>query len=66
MTRPSKSRRNRLSSARADVTRVEFSGVLEQLREHAHNLEIQFRRIADIQADLDEIKRRFRGRKTRG
>jgi hypothetical protein len=47
------------------VTRSELAGVIDQLRQHAHNLDIQFRRIADIQADVDELKRRVRARKTR-
>jgi hypothetical protein len=41
------------------VTRVEFTGVLDQLRQQSHDLEIQFRRIADIQADLDAIRREW-------
>ena len=45
------------------VTRSELAAVLDQLRQHAHNLDIQFRRIADIQADVDELKRRVRTRK---
>ena len=51
-------KRGRRSSL-PDVTRVEFSGVLDQLRQQSHDLEIQFRRIADIQADLDAIRREW-------
>ena len=47
------------------VTRSELATVLDQLRQHAHNLDIQFRRIADIQADVDELKRRVKARKRR-
>ena len=47
------------------VTRSELANVIDQLRQHAHNLEIQFRRIADIQADVDELKRRVKTRKSR-
>lgn len=71
MARPSKARRSsprprtRRTSTRGDVSRVEFAAVVDQLRQHAHHLDIQFRRIADMQADLDEIKRRIKGRKTR-
>jgi hypothetical protein len=64
MTRRSKPRGARQRVPRApDVTRVEFSGVLDQLRQHAHHLEIQFRRIADIQADLDDVKRRVKAKR---
>ena len=47
------------------VTRSELASVIDQLRQHAHNLDIQFRRIADIQADVDELKRRVKTRKSR-
>ena len=47
------------------VTRSELATVLDQLRQHAHNLDIQFRRIADIQADVDELKRRVKARQRR-
>jgi len=48
---------------REDVTREEFNDVLNVLRERGeiiarlrHDLDIQFRRIADLQAELDRIK----------
>jgi hypothetical protein len=50
--------------SRVDVTRAEFNRVIEILNERGailndlrHNHEIQFKRIAQIQAELDEIKR---------
>jgi len=50
--------------SQVDVTRAEFNRVVEILNERGailndlrHNQEIQFRRIAQIQAELDEIKR---------
>jgi hypothetical protein len=49
---------------RIDVTRAEFNRVIEILNERGvilndlrHNQEIQFKRIAQIQAELDEVKR---------
>ncbi len=57
---------NKRSQAKsADVT-DQLTTVLDQLRQHAHDLDIQFRRIADIQADIDDLKRRLKGRKARG
>jgi hypothetical protein len=48
---------------RIDVTRAEFNRVIDILNERGlmlndlrHNQEIQFRRIADLQAQLDAIK----------
>jgi hypothetical protein len=62
--RPKAATRKRSSTA--VVTRSDLSSLLEQLRQHAHDLDIQFRRIADIQADIDDLKRRVKGRKSRG
>jgi hypothetical protein len=58
-------------SRRLDVTRGEFNGLIEllnrrsavineigqQVEKNARNIEVQFTRIAQIQADLDQIKR---------
>jgi len=58
-------------SRRVDVTRAEFDHVIdllnerghivnelrEQVETNAHNNDVQFTRIAQIQADLDQIKR---------
>jgi hypothetical protein len=48
---------------RDDVSRAEFNDVLVLLRERGeiitrlrHDLDIQFRRIADLQGELDRIK----------
>jgi hypothetical protein len=64
-----RTRKGRNSTARCastrSVTRSELASVIDQLREHAHNLDIQFRRIADIQADVDELKRRVKTRRSR-
>ena len=48
------------------ITQSELASVLDELRHHAHNLDIQFRRIADIQADVDDLKRRVKKRSSRG
>ena len=52
-------------AADRSVSRSELASVIDQLRQHAHNLDIQFRRIADIQADVDELKRRVKTRRSR-
>lgn len=52
-------------AADRSVSRSELASVIDQLRQHAHNLDIQFRRIADIQADVDELKRRVKDRRRR-
>jgi hypothetical protein len=63
MPRTRKRTNSTVRRAARSVTRSELAGVIDQLRQHAHNLEIQFRRIADIQADVDELKRRVKIRK---
>lgn len=47
-----------------DVTRAEFNRVIEMLNERgaimndlAHNQDVQFKRLAQLQAELDLIKR---------
>ena len=50
----------KLARARDVVRRAEHDRVvaaLEKLERHARDLDIQFQRIAQIQAELDEIKR---------
>jgi hypothetical protein len=49
---------------RSPVTRAEFDRVIEILSEHSEilrdlhrNLDIQFKRIAQIQAELDSVRR---------
>ena len=49
---------------RMDVTREEFNRVIEMLNERgaimndlAHNQEVQFKRLAQLQAELDLLKR---------
>ena len=51
-------------SKRVDVTRAEFDRVAELLDQRGlilndlhHNLEIQFKRISAMQADIDRLKR---------
>ena len=39
-----------------NVTREEFIQAMNEIRENVRQLEIQFRRIAQIQADVDAIK----------
>jgi len=39
------------------VRRDEFQEVLDTLHQHTRDLDIQLKRIAQLQADLDEIKR---------
>jgi hypothetical protein len=41
----------------ANVRRDEFQEVLDTLHQHTRDLDIQLKRIAQLQADLDEIKR---------
>jgi hypothetical protein len=50
-------------SKRLDVTRAEFDRVIDLLNERGpilndlrHNLEIQFKRISAMQADIDRLK----------
>jgi hypothetical protein len=50
-------------SKRVDVTRAEFDRVIDLLNQRGlilndlhHNLEIQFKRISDMQADIDRLK----------
>ena len=50
----------KLTRARVGVRRAEHNQVLanlEKLERHTRDLEIQFKRIAQIQAELDDIKR---------
>ncbi len=45
---------------RAEVRREEHNEVLatlQQLAQHTHDLDVQFKRIAQIQADVDLLKR---------
>ena len=42
---------------RVNVTREEFTSAMTAIQENVRGLEIQFRRIAQMQADIDEIKR---------
>jgi len=39
------------------ITRTEFDAAVNSINENIRNLEIQFRRIADMQADIDALKR---------
>jgi hypothetical protein len=67
--RPTRARdikvRRFLKSRRMDVRREEFNRVIDQLNERAElldalrrNQEIQFQRIAQIQAEIDQLKRK--------
>ena len=56
--------KRRAPQRRFDVTRLEFTELVdritlneEKLRRNAANLDIQFKRFAQIQAELDEIRR---------
>jgi len=56
-----------------DVTRAEFNDVIRILAERAdrldrieHALEVQFRRIADLQNEIDQIKLAWARLQTRG
>jgi hypothetical protein len=70
---PQKSRRRALphipKARHRDVTRSEFNRVIDSLHERGdiitsnigelrHDLDIQFKRIAQLQAELDQLKRR--------
>ncbi len=66
---------DKLIRARVDVRRDEPEAVLQALERlarsddhlarHAHDLDIQFKRIAQIQAELDDIKRAWARMKSR-
>jgi hypothetical protein len=52
---------------RIDVTRIEFDEMQQRLafidgnvKRNAENIDVQFTRIAQIQAELDEVRRHFR------
>jgi len=55
---PPKRRRRRARSTNSpvNVRRDEFREVLDTLHQHTRDLDIQLKRIAQLQADLDEIK----------
>jgi len=57
---------------RSAVTRAEFDRVIQVLNERSnilddvrHNLDLQFRRIAQMQAQIDHLMARRSGRRTR-
>lgn len=50
-------RRPRSTNSPVNVRRDEFREVLDTLQQHTRELDIQLKRIAQLQADLDEIKR---------
>jgi len=55
---PKRRRRRPLSThSTVNVRRDEFQEVLDTLHQHTRDLDIQLKRIAQLQADLDEIKR---------
>jgi hypothetical protein len=52
----------KLTRTRVNVRREEHDQVvaaLEKLERHAHDLDIQFKRIAQMQAELDSLKREW-------
>ncbi len=63
--RRARSRVKKISArSRIDVTRTEFNRVIEllnargtMLADLAHNQDIQFKRIAQLQADVDALRR---------
>jgi hypothetical protein len=71
-----RTRRTKLPRVRhsdIDVTRAEFNDVIRILAERAerldridHVLEVQFRRIADLQNEIDQIKRAWERLQTNG
>jgi hypothetical protein len=54
---PKPRRRRRSTNSPVNVRRDEFREVSATVQQHARDLEIQFQRIAQLQADLDDIKR---------
>jgi len=50
-------RRSLSTASPVNVRRDEFREVLATLHQHTRDLEIQVKRIAQLQAELDEIKR---------
>jgi hypothetical protein len=63
--RPPKARRIKRSNlTRRDVTRAEYNGIIEVLNQQGEivdglrrELEVQFKRIAQMQSELDEVGR---------
>lgn len=41
----------------SNITREEFDAAVESIRENLDELRVQFRRIAQMQVELDELKR---------
>jgi len=39
------------------ITRTEFDRAVNSINENIHDLKIQFHRIADLQAEIDALKR---------
>ena len=50
-------RRPRSTASPVNVRRDEFREMTATVQQHTRDLEIQLQRIAQLQADLDEIKR---------
>jgi len=50
-------RRFRSTASPVNVRRDEFREITATVQQHTRDLEIQLKRIAQLQADLDEIKR---------
>jgi hypothetical protein len=68
LRRPTKRARRIPRTQRIDVTRAEFNRVIDILNERGqilndirHNQEVQFKRIAQLQAELDQANRRGTG-----
>lgn len=43
-------------NATEHVTRAEFDAALAAINDNLHTMQVQFRRIADIQAEIDALK----------
>jgi hypothetical protein len=41
------------------ITRAEFRSLTDSVEQTMHSLDVQFTRIAQVQAELDDLKRRF-------
>ena len=64
-SRPIKRAKTVSKAQKIDVTRSEFDRVIDVTNEHAqmlndlrHNQEIQLKRIAQLQAEIDQLKQR--------
>ena len=44
-------------AGQATITRAEFNAAVDSINDNIRSLQVQLRRIADMQAELDDVKR---------